>query len=221
MTTGRPGIREIITKAVCGTGNYKYQRSIDLEIPISHKAIQVLGNYVSNAALEEAVAVDRPRLGKAVQVKGHYDVHIWYAYDQDTQAAKTTVTFIEYIPMQMYGGESISNQQAFAKITQKPRCTRAYVKDLGDKSIIRVEIEQNLAAEIVGYTKLKVGVSPTTLAAQATVIGQELVPPEGRAVQQANMASMSANYYLDLKCEEDLPEEDDEDYDYSQDEFDG
>lgn len=218
MTTGRPGIREIITKAVCGTGTYKYQRSIDLEIPISHKAIQVLGNYVSNAALEEAVTVDRPRLGKAVQIKGRYDVHIWYAYDQDTQAAKTTVTFIEYIPMQMYGGESISNQQAFAKITQKPRCNRAHVKDLGDKSVIRVEIEQNLAAEIVGFTKLKVGVSPNALATQPTVTGQELFPPVGLAVQQANI---SANYYLDLKSEEDLPEEDDEDYEYSPDEFDG
>lgn len=218
MTTGRPEIREIITKAVCGTGTYKYQRSIDLEIPIGHKTIQVLGNYVSNAAIDEASAVDRPQQGKAVQVKGHYDVHVWYAYDQDTQAAKTTVTFIEYIPMQMYGGESISNQQASAKITQKPRCSKAYVKNLDDKSVIRVEIEQNLAAEIVGYTKLKVGVSPAALAPQSPVIGQELVPPAGLAVQNAGISS---NYYLDLKCEEDLPEEDDEDYDYSQDEFDG
>lgn len=217
MTTGRPGVREIITKAVCGTGTYKYQRSIDLEIPIGHKTIQVLGNYVSNAAIDEALTVDRPMQGKTVQVKGHYDVHVWYAYDQDTQAAKTTVTFIEYIPMQMYGGESITNQRAFAKITQKPRCSKAYVKNLSDKSVIRVEIEQNLAAEVVGYTKLKVGVSPATLAAQAPVIGQELVPPGGSAVQQA---SISSNYYLDLKCEEDLPEEDDEDYEYSQDEFD-
>lgn len=218
MTTDRPGVREIITKAVCGTGTYKYQRSIDLEIPINHTTIQVLGNYVSNASLDEAVVVERTKQGKAVQVKGHYDVHVWYAYDQDTQAAKTTVTFIEYIPMQMYGGESITSQQAFAKITKKPRCNKAHVKVLGDKAVIRVEIEQQLAAEIVGYTKLKVGVSPANLAANAPVIGQELVPPEGRLVKQAGI---SGNYYLDLKCEEDLPEEDDEDYDYSQDEYDG
>jgi len=118
----------------------------------------------------------------------------------------------------MYGGESISNQQGFAKITQKPRCIKAYVKNPGDKSIIRIELEQILAAEIVGYTKLKVGVSPTALAAKEPVIGQELIPPEGQALQQPNI---SANYYLDLKCEEDLPEEDDEDYEYPQDEFDG
>lgn len=218
MTTGRPGVREIITKAVCGTGTYKYQRSIDLEIPVGHKTIQVLGNYVSNAALDEAVAVDRPKQGKAVQVKGHYDVHVWYAYDQDTQAAKTTVTFIEYIPMRMYGGESITNQQAYAKITQKPRCTKSYVKNPGDKAVIRVELEQNLAAEIIGYTKLKVGVSPAALAAKVPITGQELVPPEGLELKKPKV---SANYYLDLKCEEDLPEDDDEDYDYSQDEVDG
>ncbi|MDT3700703.1 MAG: outer spore coat protein CotE [Thermincola sp.] len=219
MTTGRPGVREIITKAVCGAGTYNYQRSIDLELPIGHKTIQVLGNYVSNAALVEAVAVDRPKLGKAVQIKGHYDVHVWYAYDQDTQAAKTTVTFIEYIPMQMYGGESISNQQAFAKITQKPCCTKAYVKNLGNKTVIRVEITQNLAAEIVGHTKLKVGVSSAALAATIPVTGQELVPPEISAHQKPNVPA--PNYYLDFKSEEDIPDEDDEDYEYSQDEFNG
>ncbi|MHB9093659.1 MAG: outer spore coat protein CotE [Eubacteriales bacterium] len=218
MATDRPVIREIITKAVCGRGTYRYLRSIDLEIPVTNKTIQVLGNFVSNASLEEASVVDRASQGKVVQVKGHYDVHVWYAYDQDTRAAKTTVTFIEYIPMQMYGGESITNQQAFAKITQKPRCSKAYVKTFGDKPVIRVEIEQNLSGEVVGFTKLKVGISPNTPTGAGTVKGEELVPPQNLP-EKPEIPTQS--YYLDLKCEEDLPEEDDEDFEYSQDEYDG
>ncbi len=214
MTTDRPVIREIMTKAVCGKGNYKYQRSIDLEVPISQKTIQVLGNFVSNAALEEATVVEKTRMGKAVQVKGHYDVHVWYAYDQDTRAAKTTVTFIEYIPIKMYGGESLSNEQASVEFIQKPRCNKAYVKSLGDKTVIRVEIEHTMAAQVVGLTKLKVSVVPGAAAVEP-VVGQELTPPQTASCKPADQPY---GYCLDLKCEEDLPEED-EDYSYFRDEY--
>lgn len=216
MATDRPVIREVITKAVCGTGTYKYQRSIDLEVPVSHDTVQVLGNFVSNAVLTEAKVVDSTKYGKAVQVKGHYDVHVWYAYDQETRAAKSTVTFIEYIPIKMHGGESISNPQAFANIVQKPRCRKAYVKKLGDKSVIRVEIEQDLSAEVVGTTKLKVGIIPSALASSEPVMGQELLAPQGPAPIIVNHEH---DYSFDLKYEEDLPEEDDEEEDYFQNEY--
>ena len=217
MTTDRPVVRDIITKAVCGNGTYRYLRSIDLEVPVSNKTIQVLGSYVSNSSLEETAVVERPKQGKSVQVKGHYDVHVWYAYDQDTRTAKTTVTFIEYIPMQMFGGESITNSQASAKITQKPRCSKAYVRNLGDKSVVRVEIEQHLAAEITGYTKLKVGIG-SGLAEARPIIGHELLPPQRALSLDVGPAQ---GYSLDFKCDEDLPEEDDEEYDNSQDEYEG
>ncbi len=209
MSTDRPVIREIITKAVCGRGTYRYQRLIDLELPAGQKSIQVLGHFVSNAGLAEAAVVNQVGSGKAVRVKGHYDVHIWYAFDQDTRAAKTTVTFSEDIPIQMFGGEDISGQQAVAEITQQPRCRKAYVKNLGEQSVVRVEIDQDLAAEVVGITKLKVGTIPATAASTTGVTGQELLPPQKLA---AEYVSSTPNYCLDLKCEEDLPEEDDEDY---------
>lgn len=237
MTTDRPVIREIITKAVCGKGSYRYQRSIDLEIPESQKTVQVLGNFVSNAALDEAQVVDSTKYGKSVQVKGHYDVHVWYANDQDTRAAKTTVMFIEYIPMKMYGGENITGEKALAKIIHKPHCNKAHVKNLGDKTVIRVEIEQNLAAEIIGSTKLKVGISPAVITGSGSVSGQELLPPPAFASQPLSApfnAAMNAamnvamnaplaspqNYCFDQKYDEDLPEEDDEYFEYSPDEFD-
>ncbi|MFA5880710.1 MAG: outer spore coat protein CotE [Eubacteriales bacterium] len=210
MTTDRPVIREIITKAVCGRGTYKYQRSIDLEVPVGQKTIQVLGNFVSNAALDESTVAAQTGQGKTVRVKGHYDVHVWYAYDQDTKAAKTTVTFIEYIPIQTYGGESISNIKAFAEIIQKPRCRKAYVKVLEDKTVIRVETEQELAAEVTGLTKLKVGLVPAAATTVSPIMGKELLPPQKQPAAEYILST--PNYYLDLKCEEDLPEEDDEDY---------
>jgi len=210
MTTDRPVVREIITKAVCGKGTYKYQRSIDLEIPVKHKTIQVLGNFVSNSAIDEAAVVDKPFQGETIQVKGHYDVHVWYAYDQETCAAKTTVTFIEFIPLNKFGKKIISNQQASAKIIEKPRCRKAYVKNIGEKTVIRVEIEQLMTAEVLGLTKVKVGVLPPAAGSSETVRGRELTAPQ-TVVKSA--VSPVKNYYFDLKYDEDLPEDDD-DYDY-------
>lgn len=211
MTTDRPVIREVITKAVCGTGTYKYQRSIDLEVPASQKDIQVLGHFVSNSAIDEAVVVDRSRQGKCVQVKGHYAVHVWYAYDQETRAVKTTVTFIEYIPIKLYGGESIADPAAVVQIIQKPRCIKAHVIKLEEKSIVRVEIEQTLSTEVIGLTTLKIGVVPASVAEVKTVTGRELVPPRKHTPQ---FVIPEPNCCFDLKCEEDLPEEDEDDYGY-------
>ena len=212
MTTDRPALREIITKAVCGAGTCTYQRSIDLEVPVNNN-IQVLGHFVSNADIEQASVVDHNKYGKSVQVRGRYNVHVWYAYDQDTQAAKTTVTFIEHIPIKMYGGESKA-LEPLVHIIQKPRCNKAYVKNLTDKSVIRVEIEQTLGTEVSGTTTLKIGVIPAAMSAIEPVIGKELVPPEKYTPQYA----VPDPNYFDLKCEEDLPEEDD-DYSFFYDEY--
>lgn len=217
MSADRPVVREIITKAVCGNGSYKYQRSIDLEVPAGHSDIQVLGTFVSNSGLDEAVVVDNTKYGRVVQVKGHYDVHVWYAPDQETRSAKTTVTFIEYVPINLVGGESISNPQAFAKISQKPRCRKAYVMNLGDKTVVRVEIEQDLACEVIGLTKIRVGINPSANLAVEPITGRELIPP-----QSSGLETPYPENYFDMKCEEDLPEEDYEDYEdyeYQTDDF--
>jgi len=213
MVTDHPVIREIITRAVCGKGSYNYQRSIDLEVPIRQKTVQVLGNFISNAVLDEATVMDYSRNGKAVQVKGRYDVHVWYAYDQETCAAKTTVSFIEYIPIQLISDAVVSDLQAVAEILEKPRCRKAYVKDLDEKSVIRIEIEQLLSAEVIGLTKVKVGIAPSTAIPLTPYMGRELLPPQSRGPD-----TLETGCYLDLKCEEDLPE-DDEDYEYGQDEY--
>lgn len=203
MTTDRPVVREIITKAVCGQGACKYLRSIDLEVPADQRTIQVLGTFISNSALDEAVVIDSTDYGKTVRVKGHYDVHVWYAYEQETRSAKTTVTFTEAIPIKTFGRENISNQQAFAKLTQKPRCRKSYLKTIGNKTVIRVEIEQDLASELVGLTKLNVGIVPSSVMSGIPIGGRELFPPPANQT-----AGPVADYYVDLKCDEDFPEED-------------
>jgi len=210
MTTDRPEIREIVTKAVCGRGSYTYLRSIDLEVPVSHKTIQVLGSHISGSSLDSVTVIEKTKQGTAVEVKGRYDIHVWYTYDQDTKAAKTTVTFIEYIPIELYGGESITNPQALVEITRKPRCTKAHVKNLGDRTVIRVEIEQQFAAQVIGMTKLKVAAMSAAGVGVETVKGQELVPPP----QPAGNCSYPVSDYYNLKCDEDLPEEYDDDYEY-------
>lgn len=214
MTADRPDIREIFTKAVCGSGSFKYQRTIDLEIPSDQQNIQVLGTFVSNAALDEAVVVENPKYGKAVRVKGRYDVHVWYAPDQETRSAKSTVTYMEYIPIKLLGGDSTSNLQATAKIVQKPFCRKAFVQMSGNKPVIRVEIEQDLYTEVIGLTKLKVGISSNKPIGYEPVLGQELLPPKSVEPE----SSVKAALCYDLKCEDDVAD-DYEDYEYLQDEY--
>ncbi len=213
MSAGQPVVREIIAKAVCGYGTFKYQRAIDIEVPADNKNIQVLGTFISNSALDEALVIDS-NYGKSVQVKGHYDVHVWYAPDQETRSAKTTVTFVEYIPIKLLGGESISSPQAFARITQKPKCRKSYVVSSDEKSVIRVEVEQELASEVIGLTKLKVGIAPSASMSEVSITGQELLPPNSFS----NDNCMPDNCF-DLKCEEDFPEEDYEEYSYLTDDY--
>lgn len=222
MSTDRPVIREIFTKAVCGHGSYKYNRTIDLEIPGDQQNIQVLGTFVSNAVLDGSTIVDNPRYGKAVQVKGHYDVHVWYAPDQETRSAKTTVTFIEYIPIKILGGDSTSDLESIARITQKPHCRKAYVQRSACHSVIRVEIEQELYTEVIGLTKLKVAISGYSELNKTPVIGQELIPPQGETGDYTLKAA-SYDCCYDLKCDDDFTDDmgEFEDYEYLQDEYNG
>jgi spore coat protein E len=205
MTTNHPEMREIVTKAVCGRGSHDYQQSIDLELSLENEAIRVLGNFVSNAMIDEATLIETDAGDKTVEVKGHYDIHVWYSFDQETKAAKTTVTFKEHIPIELYGKGSITNPQVFAAIKQKPRCLKAHVKNSVDTPIIRVEIEQELTAEVIGQTKIKVGVKQQAIAAN-TLQGIELKPPD------CSVEKHPLDCPLDLKCDEDLPDED-EDFD--------
>lgn len=199
-------LREVITKAVCGKGTHSYRRTIEIPIPRSRMPFQVLGNYITNSRLGESSVIEGYGGTKMVQVKGAYDIHVWYACEHETYSEKTTVNYTELIPIKTYGGESIINPRSYAEIIGRPVCHKVYTRESGGTTYIKIEVELELQAEIIGETKLKIASVPAQKADIKPVRGIELVPPnfEGQSTGRYD------DYYPDLKCEEDLPEEEEE-----------
>lgn len=199
-------LREVITKAVCGKGVQSYRRTIEIPVPRKHASIQILGNYITNSRLEGSSVIDGYGGAKLVQVKGSYDIHVWYACEHETNCEKTTVNYVELIPIKTYGGESIINPRSNAEIIRRPVCRKVYAQDSGGTTCIRIDVEQDFQAEIIGETKLKVASVPARKANIQPVRGIELMPPDCDGCY----ANYNDDFYPDLKCEEDLPEEEEE-----------
>ncbi|KNZ70988.1 hypothetical protein Tfer_0057 [Thermincola ferriacetica] len=151
--TNEPLMREIITKAVCGKGQIQQQNVVNIRVPEPGE-VQILGHYVTNARLKSAVPLESVSARKMVKVEGQYDLHVWYAAGQDTNSVKKTIDYIETIPITTFAEEDFNDAQARGEITSRPKCKKAYLTEDGQSKIIRLEIEQGLAVEVIGTTKL-------------------------------------------------------------------
>lgn len=200
-------LREVITKAVCGKGVHNYRRTVEIPIPRKHASIQILGNYITNSRLDGSSVIEGYGGAKLVQIKGSYDIHVWYACEHETSCEKTTINYVELIPIKTYGGESIINPCANAEIIRRPVCRKVYAQDSGGSTYIKIDVEQDFQAEIIGETKLKIASVPAKKANIQPVSGIELLPADS----DSRYANYQDDYYPDLKCEEDLPEEEEED----------
>ncbi len=170
-------MREIVTKAVCGKGQVLQQNIVD--IPISTpEQVQILGNFVSNAKMKSAVPLALPKNKKLVKIEGQYDVHVWYSVGQDTYSVKKTISYIETVPVATYSSEDFTNAHATGEIIAAPKCNKAYVVEDSDHKIIKLEIEQELAAEVIGLTKLYVKSVPSETIQEDEIFGQELIAPQ-------------------------------------------
>lgn len=150
--------REIITKAVCGTGKQNFQYTEQLGIPIGRKPNSILGSSVTRLKLTEPLVTEIAADGsKNVRVSGTFDINVWYAYndDQATDVAKETVKFTEVIPITDITENILGQVDARAVLIKAPRCKKTIIDE---NNIIRAEVELGIYAEIVGETKVFVHV---------------------------------------------------------------
>ena len=91
--------QEILTKAVVGKGKKTCIDSYLLESKISPS--KVLGCWVINHIVNPVLK------NTEVYAEGEFEVHIWYAYDDDknTELHKEKITYSELIPFKMKKGE--------------------------------------------------------------------------------------------------------------------
>jgi len=154
--------REIITKAICGTGKQNFRYTEYLTIPVGRIPSSILGSSVTRLKLTEPLVTEITGDGKKnVRVSGTFDINVWYAYndDQATDVAKETVKFTEVIPITEITENIMGQVEARAVLVKPPQCHKSVITDTNR---IRVDVELGIYAEIIGETKVFVYVYPDT-----------------------------------------------------------
>lgn len=145
--------RQVITKAVCGKGRKFSQVTHTIQPPDNIHTI--LGAWVINHTY------DCSKAGEAVEVRGSYDINIWYSTKGNTKTdvVKETVHYTEQIPLGYYDRNTReASVQVAAMATQAPNCVEASIAAHTDSVMVRVEKE--FVVEMVGETKVCVAVYP-------------------------------------------------------------
>lgn len=145
--------RQIVTKAVCGRGR-KFSQ-VTHTIKPTEKVHTILGAWVINHQY------DTKKVGEAVEVRGKYDINIWYSTKGNTQTdvAKQTVSYSELVPLTYYD-RNLRDQTVMvsATVTQAPNCVEASIAAHNQGVVVRVEKE--FAVEVIGETKITVPCYP-------------------------------------------------------------
>lgn len=146
--------REIITKAVCGTGR-QVCKTTDTIMP-HHRPASILGCWIINHRYHA-------KRGKAneVEVHGSYDVNIWYAFDDNTKTEVVTekVDYCDHIALSSQDVHCLNNHDdIIVKVVQQPNCLQCKIDQEDNKEAIEVEVEKEFIVKVIGETKVNVKV---------------------------------------------------------------
>jgi spore coat protein E len=139
--------REIIANAVCGRGS-KYSQTTYTLRP-ANRPTTIGGCWVMNHSCEAEI------VGDYVEVRGRFDVNVWYSYNgnSETAVAKDTVSYVEQIVLrELDTGCDRDTREVEVRVIQNPNCLDATITGNGSEILVRVEKE--LGVEIIGQTKL-------------------------------------------------------------------
>lgn len=141
--------KEIVTKAVVGKGKKSFISEHIVSPTIMPTTI--LGCWVINHNFNGTKNNDE------VTVNGSYDVNIWYSSENNTstEVIKTTVTYSDKIKVKMSGDNYDGNEEIIIRSLKQPTCNKAEIID----GKIQYSIEKELAAEVVGDAKIRVGIN--------------------------------------------------------------
>jgi len=147
---GMNDIREIVTKAVTAKGKKRFVIESTLRGLIS-SADSILGCWIINHKFGAR------KSNESVEVKGSYDIHVWYSYNEntETEVARETINYGDLITVQrlirdyLYEGDEI-----IARTLQQPTCVDARIED----GKIVVEVEFEIVVEVIGETKMRVAI---------------------------------------------------------------
>ena len=157
-------IREIVTKAVIGRGHRTFELVAQMpETP--ELVIRVLGAIMTNHRVEAW------KSGDLVEISGSYDVHVWYTYDDDeskeSDIVRATVDYGDIIKLRDALREHLlDSDEIIAEEIVAPHATEVRI----EAGTIHVDIAFEVAAEVIGETKMRVAILGPVVQAERPVI---------------------------------------------------
>lgn len=142
-------VREIVTRAVVAKGRKIFR--INERICPNNDAFSILGCWVINHNFEAELK------DKKVDLKGNFEVNVWYAYDNNTKTdvTRSTIDYDGCIKVREIICDNIGdNCDVIARVLQQPTCTNAIITDQG----IEIEVVFEVLVEVIGETKMMVTV---------------------------------------------------------------
>ncbi|MCK6257091.1 outer spore coat protein CotE [Fictibacillus sp. WQ 8-8] len=146
--------REIICKAVCGKGR-KFSQSTHTITP-SHRPTSILGSWIINHSYKASRQSD-----DTVEVEGHYDINVWYSYNNNTktEVVTETVGYKDSIVLSTRDEHATGKDlEISARCIQAPNTLEATISPNGSRMVIQCERE--FTCDVIGETKVCVYVNP-------------------------------------------------------------
>ena len=144
------GIREIVTKAVIGRGYRKFE--IGEVMPETPGLVnRVLGAVMLNHR------VNAVRAGDLIEISGSYDIHVWYTYDDNkkTKIVRTTVDYGDMLELRdALRDHLLDSDEIISEEIVAPYATDVRI----EAGLIHVDVAFEVAAEIIGETKMRVAI---------------------------------------------------------------
>jgi len=140
-------IREILARAVCGVGESRIARTVDIPT-VEGSPRQILGTMATPLEMDVA-DVDLSGPGK-VRVEGVVGVHVWYMGEEQTHVVSDSVAISEDVPLALLG------TNCFGFSVPTVQCDPVTVSAQPRGAAIRLQVATRVRVEVVG--EVRVGV---------------------------------------------------------------
>lgn len=149
-------IKKIIAKAVYGQGTKSFSKDILMNTMEGKKPTEVLGATVTNAEIVSCSLEGNTNNGKAVKIKGKFDVHLWYALNGETKVMKASTNFSDIVIVSGQEAGKYNHEEVRAWIQKTPKCSGTSVIDGPGGPGVTATVNYELGAEVVGQTALNI-----------------------------------------------------------------
>lgn len=141
--------KEIVTKAVVGKA--KKSSVSKFEVRPEEMPDTVLGCWVINHNFEGK------NQNGVVNIRGSFDVNVWYSYNNDTKTAVTTknFTYNDKMNIRLKDGARLNDaSEIIVRSLNQPTVSDVSINN----GVVNIAVEKELGVEVVGNTMIKVSV---------------------------------------------------------------